>query len=129
MSTNEKRFKKLMAAFPSIAELARLMELDRRTLEYKRDGERSVKKIDILAIERMAQINNDHMLELLARELCRVHYWAAEKVKAELDPSYDPAGNIEDLVESNYTQWIDRASKLIDKSVHDDQYTYPVSQE
>lgn len=129
MSTNETRFKKLMNAFPSIAEMARLLELDRRTLEYKRDGERGIKKIDILALERLAQVNNDHLVTLLAKELCRVHTWASEKTKAHLDPSYDPTGNVEQLVEENYAQWIDRAGKLIDQSVYNYEYKYPIGEE
>lgn len=54
--TTRERFAALIEEHGNIAELARRYGVSRRSLEYKRDGERPVREWDVLAMERALEI-------------------------------------------------------------------------
>ena len=115
------RFKKLLSSFDTLEEVAEITDLSVRSFQFKRDGDEktSIKKSDILTLERAAQIKDDRLVCLMAKALCRRarlefingrNYRKPPQNQIEIE-------YLDQYVEDNYKDFVEEACKVIDESI------------
>jgi len=122
----QERFKQLIEALggdmPLIQKfrvLAGLTGKTTRSFQQKYYGNVEVREVDILAVERCAQVYEDNLVVLLARGLCRdarisfIEGWNYRKQnRIEIDEE-----EIQAYVDDHFGEYLVQAQEIVDRSV------------